>query len=132
MPKRLIVDLDGTLTLDVPGCEYVDKPANGDVIAKLQEYHAAGFEIVIHTSRNMQTYKGSVGKINVHTLPVLTDWLRRHDVPHDEIIVGKPWCGNQGFYIDDKSIRPSEFVKMSNSEIMALLDREAFFRNGKP
>ena len=69
----------------------------------------------------MRTHQGNVGLINVHTLPVITDWLRRHDIPYDEIHVGKPWCGHDGFHVDDKALRPDEFVRMSHEEIAALL-----------
>ncbi|GGI75326.1 hypothetical protein GCM10007973_10210 [Polymorphobacter multimanifer] len=69
----------------------------------------------------MRTFAGSVGKINVHTVPVIVSWLDRHDVPCDELIVGKPWCGEDGFYVDDKAIRPAEFVALSLAEIHALV-----------
>ena len=110
--KRLIVDLDGTLTLGGDGQSYADKEPNLPLIQRLRAYKADGFEIVIHSSRNMRTYEGNVGRINMHTLPVILDWLRLHDVPHDEVYVGKPWCGFEGFYIDDRAVRPDEFVEM--------------------
>jgi capsule biosynthesis phosphatase len=95
------------------------------MVEKLRAYRADGFEIVICSSRNMRTYEGQIGKINANTLPVILDWLARHDIPYDEIHVGKPWCGTEGFYVDDKAIRPSEFLTLSHEEIHALLDREA-------
>ncbi|KZZ68263.1 capsular biosynthesis protein, partial [Oleiphilus sp. HI0130] len=91
---------------------------------KIREYKAQGFDIVISTARNMRTYEGNVGKINVHTLPVIMAWLDKHNIPYDEIIVGKPWCGYEGFYVDDKSVRPSEFTSMSPAEINELLAKE--------
>ena len=69
----------------------------------------------------MRTYQGNVGKIAAHTLPVIIAWLQRHDIPYDEIYVGKPWCGMEGFYVDDRAIRPSEFVALSFDEINALI-----------
>ena len=81
-----------------------------------------GFEIIISTSRNIRTYEGNVGKINANTLPIIIKWLDKNSVPYDEIYVGKPWCGIEGFYIDDKAVRPSELVNMSYDEIVALLD----------
>jgi len=122
--SRIIIDLDGTLTIDESGVPYPDKKPNLSVVERLREYHAAGFEIVISTARNMRTYEGAVGKINVHTLPIVLDWLRRHEVPFDEIIVGKPWCGLDGFYVDDKAVRPSEFVALTQDEIRLLLSDE--------
>lgn len=103
--KKLIVDLDGTLT-QANTSDYRNVLPRLDVIEQLREYHQLGFEIVISTARNMRTYEGNVGKINIHTLPIITEWLDKHQVPYDEILVGKPWCGHDGFYIDDRAVRP--------------------------
>jgi capsule biosynthesis phosphatase len=120
---RLIVDLDETITLHADD-GYADATPNTALIARLRDYKAQGFEIVISTSRNMRTYAGNIGMINVHTLPGILAWLRRHDVPFDEVYVGKPWCGVDGFYVDDKAVRPSEFLRYSAQEIRALLASE--------
>lgn len=121
--KRLIVDLDDTISVTTAG-DYANSAPVGQVIDKLKEYKAQGFEIVIHSSRNMRTYGANVGKINIHTLPNIIAWLTKNEVPFDEVIVGKPWCGFEGFYVDDKSIRPSEFVSKSYAEIKKLLEEE--------
>lgn len=123
--KRLVFDLDGTLTHDDPQASYAERRPNAAMVEKLRAYRAEGFEIVICSSRNMRTYRGQIGKINANTLPVILDWLARHDIPYDEIHVGKPWCGTEGFYVDDKAVRPSEFLTLSHAEIHALLAREA-------
>lgn len=119
--KRLIFDLDDTLCETTNG-DYVNAQPVTEVIEKLRDYHAQGFIIVINTSRNMRTYNGNIGEINKNTLPIIADWLARHQVPYDELYVGKPWCGFEGFYIDDKAIRPDEFVKLSYNEICALIN----------
>jgi capsule biosynthesis phosphatase len=123
--KRLVFDLDGTLTHDDASVGYAERRPNAAVVEKLHAYRAQGFEIVICSARNMRTYEGQIGKINANTLPVILEWLARHEIPYDEIHVGKPWCGTEGFYVDDKAIRPSEFVALSRDEIQALLAREA-------
>jgi capsule biosynthesis phosphatase len=122
--KRLVVDLDGTLTVDADGEPYATKQPNRAMIERLREYRADGFAIVIATARNMRTYSGSIGHINAFTLPGVIAWLDQNEVPYDEIHVGKPWCGTDGFYIDDKAIRPSEFCALSYSEIQVLLRNE--------
>jgi capsule biosynthesis phosphatase len=71
----------------------------------------------------MRTFAGSVGKINAVTLPIIIDWLRAHDVPYDEIHVGKPWCGTEGFYVDDRAIRPDEFLRLTLPEIHQLIGK---------
>lgn len=120
--KRLVMDLDGTLTIDEPNIDYSEKRPNLAVVATLREYRAKGFEIVIATARNMRTHDGNIGKINALTLPVIIDWLQRHDVPYDEIHVGKPWCGHEGFHVDDKALRPNEFTSLSYEAITELLN----------
>jgi capsule biosynthesis phosphatase len=54
-------------------------------------------------------------------LPVIIEWLDRHKIPYDEIYVGKPWCGFDGFYVDDRAIRPDEFLSLDSEQIVALL-----------
>lgn len=121
--KKIIIDLDNTITLGNTQ-DYANVLPNLPVIEQLIHYKNLGFEIVIHTARNMRTYEANVGKINVHTLPVILTWLEKHNVPFDEILVGKPWCGHEGFYIDDRAVRPSEFARLSLDEIQALLQNE--------
>ena len=121
--KKLIVDLDGTITMANTN-DYQNVLPNKELIEKLKEYKSKGFEIVISTARNMRTHRGNVGKINVYTLPLIIEWLEKHKVPYDEILVGKPWCGHEGFYIDDRAIRPSEFNALSFEEITALIEKE--------
>jgi len=112
--KRIVIDLDHTLCY-AKG-DYPNARPNRAVIEKLREYRALGFEIVIFTSRNMRTYEGNIGKINVHTVPVILDWLSRNQVEFDEVVVGKPWCGKDGFYVDDRALRPDEFARMTPEE----------------
>ncbi|MDR3039873.1 MAG: HAD hydrolase family protein [Acinetobacter pittii] len=121
--KKLIVDLDGTIT-EANTSDYKKVKPNHAVILKLKEYKENGFQIIINTARNMRTHNCNIGKINIHTLPTILEWLDEHQVPYDEVIVGKPWCGHEGFYIDDRAIRPSEFTSLTFEEITALIDRE--------
>lgn len=119
--KKLVVDIDLTLT-QASDLEYESKIPNLEVISKLREYQEMGFEIILFTSRNVRTFNGDIAKINKITLPILLDWLKKHEVPFDGIIMGKPWCGTEGFYVDDRAIRPSEFVKHSYEELKLIID----------
>ena len=124
MTGTIVIDLDGTLTVTGSAEAYPDLLPNPAVVAQLRRYAAAGFRIAIMTARNMRSFNNSIGRINAETLPVVVDWLKRHEVPFDEIHVGKPWCGEAGFYVDDRAIRPSEFVALDLPAITALLDAE--------
>jgi capsule biosynthesis phosphatase len=121
--KKLIIDIDNTISFTEKG-DYRNSKPNLSLIKKISEYKKKGFYIVLNTSRNMRTFENNIGKINIHTLPLIIDWLNKYKIEYDELFVGKPWCGNEGFYIDDKAIRPSEFVKYNYEEIKRILDDE--------
>lgn len=129
--KNLILDLDGTLTIDEEEKDYIDKKPNTKVIEKLKEYKSQDFRITIYTSRNMRTFRGDIEKIKTNTLPQIINWLEKYSVPYDDIVIGKPWCGFEGFYVDDKAIRPSEFSTLSYEEICTLLQKEHSLNSDK-
>ena len=116
----VVIDLDGTLTIEQAGVPYADLAPNQAVVAKLREYAELGFTVAIYTARNMRTHAKSVGRINAVTVPDIVAWLQRHAIPFDEIHVGKPWPDTGGFYVDDRAIRPDEFVNLSHAEIMTI------------
>jgi capsule biosynthesis phosphatase len=120
--KRLIIDLDQTIC-DSRSGDYENAIPNQQVIEKLREYRETGFAICVYTSRNMRSFEQNIGKINVTTLPLILSWLIKHDVPYDEVVLGKPWCGTDGFYVDDRAIRPSEFVDLHYDEILKLISK---------
>jgi capsule biosynthesis phosphatase len=123
--KCIVIDLDCTLCARKgPGERYEDLAPNQPVLKRLLEYREKGFYIIVATSRNMQTYDGNVGKIMANTAKVALDWLERHAVPFDELHVGKPWQGRGGFYVDDKAVRPDEFVEKSYDEVLRIVGPE--------
>ncbi|EDL8431354.1 capsular biosynthesis protein [Salmonella enterica subsp. diarizonae] len=122
--KKIIIDIDMTLTKGKGPGGYEDALVNKDFVVKLKEYKEQGFMIVLNTSRNMNSYNNNIGLINKNTLPILIKWLEVNSIPYDEIYVGKPWCGHEGFYVDDKAIRPSEFINYSYDEIVEILRKE--------
>lgn len=125
--KNLIIDLDATLTIDEEQVAYKDKRPNLALIKKLENYKAQGFKIIIFTSRGMRSFKGDVAKIKEQNLPEILAWLEKHKVPFDEVILGKAWCGFEGFYVDDKALRPSEFISKTYEQIKELLEFEKKF-----
>lgn len=106
-----IFDVDGTLCpIKKPEENYADLVPYEDMVSKIREYKEKGARIVLFTSRTMRTYKGDIDLILKNTAPVLEAWLKKWDIPYDEIIYGKPWPGKKGFYVDDRTIRPEEFI----------------------
>lgn len=121
----LVVDIDGTLCdIRMADQSYGDLIPKQDMLEKLRQYQQNGYRILLFTSRNMNTYKNNIGMINKHTAPVLLEWLSKWEVPYDEILFGKPWPRKKGFYIDDRTVRPDEFLRMSEDEIQKMLGQE--------
>lgn len=123
--KVIVMDIDGTLC-EIKSKEqsYLDVIPKFNILEKLNKMKQEGFYIILYTSRQMRTYDGNIGKINANTGKILFQWLEKYNIPFDEIYFGKPWCGKNGFYVDDKAIRPSEFAKLSYNEIIKLLEAE--------
>jgi len=111
-------DIDGTLCpIKKKEEEYIDLVPYKEMVDKLREYKEGGAKVILFTSRNMNSYNGNIGMINANTAKVLLKWLEKWDIPYDEIIYGKPWPGHHGFYVDDRTIRPDEFLKYSVDEL---------------
>ena len=118
----LVIDLDGTLCpIKTSNQSYDDLVPYHNIVRKIREWKEYGFTILIYTSRSMRTYGGNLGRINAHTARKVMDWLDKWEIPYDEILFGKPWPGERGFYIDDRAIRPDEFLKYSEEELNDLI-----------
>lgn len=113
-----IFDIDGTLC-PIKGADekYEDMIPYTEMVERIREYKKQGARIVLFTSRNMNTYNGNIGLINANTAKVILEWLMKWDIPYDEIIYGKPWPGHNGFYVDDRTVRPDEFLNRTVDEL---------------
>lgn len=113
-----IFDIDGTLCpIKSEDQEYKDLIPNKKMVEKIRYYHKNGSKIVLFTSRNMKTFSGNVGMINKVTAKIITEWLEKWGIPYDEIFYGKPWPGKHGFYVDDRTVRPDEFLNNTVEEL---------------
>lgn len=120
--KCIVMDVDGTLCEKKEANQhYADVAPIKEVVDRLVEYKEAGFHVILATARNMNTYSGNVGLITANTAKTLMDWLDLHQIPYDELYVGKPWGGKGGFYVDDKAIRPDEFVRLEYDQIISIV-----------
>ena len=119
--KRIIFDIDGTICpIKAVGEKYEDLVPDKAMVEKMREYREQGATIVLFTSRNMNSYQGNIGLINANTAKVLLAWLDKWEIPYDEIIYGKPWPGHEGFYVDDRAVRPDEFLSHDFDELMEI------------
>ena len=123
----LVMDIDGTICpIKKKEEAYIDLVPYPEMVEKMREYKNGGAKIVLYTSRNMNSYQGNIGLINANTAKILLQWLDKWEIPYDEIVYGKPWPGHRGFYVDDRCVRPDEFLKYSEEEL------DAICKNSKP
>lgn len=114
----LIFDVDGTLCpIKKKEDKYEDVIPDEEMVNKLKYYKENGAKIVLFTSRNMKTYNGNLGLINANTAVIMQEWLKKWKIPYDEILFGKPWPGHRGLYVDDRAVRPDEFLNHSFEEL---------------
>ena len=115
----IVFDLDGTICpIKNKDEDYLNLTPNKAIVKKMRFYASNGTKIIIYTSRNMRTYDCNIEKINTNTVPIIKKWLKKWDIPYNELIIGKPWAGEQGFYVDDRAIRPNEFLEKTLDELI--------------
>ena len=113
-----VFDIDGTICpIKKKDEKYEDLVPYKNVVGKMGYYKENEEKIILFTSRNMNSYGGNIGLINKNTAKILLAWLERWNIPYDEIIYGKPWPGHKGFYVDDRTVRPDEFLKHTAEEL---------------
>lgn len=123
--KALVVDIDGTICpIKQSHEQYADLKPEPLILARLKALHADGWHIILHTARGMRSNDGNPGKIAKNVGPDLLKWLAQHDIPFDELHLAKPWPGHRGVYIDDRAVRPREFVELSFDELETLMIRD--------
>ncbi len=113
-----VFDIDGTIC-PIKGKDerYEDLVPFPRIVERIRYYHDNGARIILFTSRNMNSYNGNIGLINKHTARILAEWLDKWEIPYDEVIYGKVWAGHKGFYVDDRTVRPDEFLNNTPEEL---------------
>jgi len=91
MERTKVIDIDGILTKETEGFSesaYKNRTPNKRNITVVRDLKKRGFKIILHTARF---------KIDRE---LTVDWLKKHNVPYDELILGKPQAET---YYDDKA-----------------------------
>ena len=108
--KTLVVDIDKTICDKSEFDDYSKAIPIKKVCNALRNADSQGVYIILFTSRNMKSFKGSIGLINKITAPLLINWLADYKIPYDEIYFGKPW-GNSVSYIDDNNLSIEDLIE---------------------
>lgn len=104
--KVLCVDVDDTICLTI-NRDYPNSKPIEPVIEKLREAKAKGYRIILHTARGQGRSEGMWETVSDEVLAEIVAFCKRFSIPYDSIVLGKPWAR---WYIDDKALRPDEFV----------------------
>ena len=107
---RIVFDLDGVICdLKKPSESYSEVSPKKKVIQKIRNLKEQGHYVIIHTGRHMRTCDGDVTKVIEKIGKITEEWLKKWDVPYDELIFGKPYAD---IYIDDLGIEFSTSEKL--------------------
>ncbi len=104
--KTAVVDVDGTI-LTTEGRDYDNSQPIVPVIEGLRALKADGWHIVLFTARGQGRSGNNIETVREDVTREITTFCEKHDVPYDELILGKPWAR---LYIDDRGLRPEEFA----------------------
>jgi hypothetical protein len=99
-PRKVFVDIDGTLTNEVEGFGediYAARTPKDSVISYVNSLYDKGYTIVLWTARHKEDAK------------VTRDWLDKNNVYFDDIIFRKP---KFVMVIDDLSVNPNQIERL--------------------
>lgn len=110
-PKRLCFDVDGVLCDDRGTDGHWSSPTERPYAGRkpypwasplLKKLRAHGHTVVVQTARYMNKFDGDQEKVRTYGLMELKNWLNEHDIPYDEVYMGK---ASANLYIDDRGCR---------------------------
>lgn len=86
----IAVDIDGVLTVETEGHDYLNRTPNIIAKVELRDLITKGHSILYYTARPEQDRT------------VTTKWLNAHGFPNAPLFMGKPQAD---IYVDDKAVR---------------------------
>lgn len=116
--NTFIIDIDGVIchapnnpdgSYDYPNAHPVTS-----VIKRINQLYDDGNTIILLTARGYRTFNGDLEKIKEFHEPIFIEWLKKHNVKHHKLIMGKPW-GPNPIYVDDRGLSLHSFLT-ANSE----------------
>ena len=108
-----VFDVDDTICRH-KNRDYANAEPIVPVIDKIRELRENGCTIVLYTARGQVSCKGDLALIEERNRDILETWLKRHDVPYDKLLFGKP-LGD--FYVDDKAVNLEDFLAKKQQKL---------------
>jgi ATP-grasp in the biosynthetic pathway with Ter operon len=104
--RAWVWDIDGTICTETGGNYHLCVPIPG-VIDLINEQHARGDEVVLHTARGMKRFNNDVAAVYQNLYELTKKQLDEWGVRYDKLIMGKPY----GTPVDSDAVRVSDLKK---------------------
>jgi len=118
--STFVIDVDGVIcgpnNSEERIASYVDCTPIDVVVSRIRILFRLGHRIILHTSRNVNTFNDNEDKLNRITKPILEAWLKHYDVPYHKLVMGKPWGSGGVYYVDDRSLTVNQFLNSSTKK----------------
>ena len=105
--KTIVFDVDDTILTTV-NRDYDNSVPHMEIIRKIRQLKSDGWFIVFNTARGMGRSKGNIDSVYKQVYGEIESFLKKWDVPYDEIQLGKTWARH---YVDDKALTPEQFLE---------------------
>lgn len=116
--KNFLIDIDGTITEDVPNEQperMVTCEPFADALQTIQQWYKEGHQICFFTSRTEE-----------HRA-VTEAWLQQHNFPYHSLLMGKPRGGNY-HWIDNHSVKATKYNGKFTELVIKKKEIEVFRR----
>lgn len=103
---RIVFDLDDTISIHT-NRDFANASPIQETIKKIRALKKDGCEITIYSARGQSSCKGDLALIEERNRRQVETWLKKYDVPYDQLLFGKP-LGD--LYVDDKGVSLEDFL----------------------
>ena len=104
---RIICDVDDTISFTI-NRDWENATPNTRLIQKLNSLYDQGWEIEYYTARGSLSCKSRTEAKETYS-DIITTWFKKHGVKYSKLSFDKPLAA---YYIDDKGIKPEEFLDL--------------------
>lgn len=123
--KTIVCDIDDTISFTT-NRDWENAKPNLQLINKLNNLHDEGWVINFYTAR------GSISFVDrddaeYYYRPIIEKWLKKNNVKYNLLSFEKPLAA---YYIDDKAIRPEEFIDLKIESLSGGLSGAIIERRG--
>ena len=123
--KTIVCDIDDTISFTT-NRDWENAKPNLPLINKLNKLHDEGWSINFYTARGSISFDDRDDAAYYYR-PIIEKWLKKNHVKYNLLSFEKPLAA---YYIDDKAIRPEEFIDLKIETLTGGLSGATIERRG--